>query len=144
MKKKIDEVKLQVSAGKANPAPPIGPVLGQRGLNIMEFCKQFNERTKDKEVGMPLPVVISIFADKSFTFEIKTPPASFLLKKAAGIEKGSAATGKNAYVGSVTRAQIEEIAKMKMEDMKVDSLESAMRSIEGTAKSIGLKLDLDV
>ena len=144
MKKKIDEVKLQVSAGKANPAPPIGPVLGQRGLNIMEFCKQFNERTKDKEVGMPLPVVISIFADKSFTFEIKTPPASFLLKKAAGIEKGSATTGKNAYVGSVTRAQIEEIAKMKMEDMKVDSLESAMRSIEGTARSIGLKLDLDV
>lgn len=140
-KKKIDEVKLQVAAGKANPAPPIGPVLGQRGLNIMEFCKQFNERTKDKEAGMPLPVIISVFADKSFTFEIKTPPASYLLRKATGIEKGAAAAGKDAPVGVVTAAQVEDVAKMKMEDMNVDSLQSAVRSIEGTARSMGLRVE---
>lgn len=137
-KKPIAEINLQIPAGKATSLPPIGPALGQRGVNIMEFCKQFNERTKDKEVGMPLPVVITVFADKSFSFEIKTPPSSYLLKRAAGVGKGSSSPNKTPAIGSVTLAQVEEIAKMKMGDMRIDSLQSAMRSIEGTAKSMGI------
>ncbi len=137
MKKKIAEVKLQVPARKATPSPPIGPVLGQRGLNIMEFCNQFNERTKDMETGMPLPVIITAYADRSFTFIIKTPPVSFLLKKAAGIEKGSKTPGRDT-VGKVSAEKVLEIAKMKIEDMGIDSIESAISSVKGTARSMSI------
>ena len=131
-------VKLQIPAGKANPAPPIGPALGQHGVNIMEFCKQFNAKTQAQE-GTIIPVVITIFVDRSFTFITKTPPASDLLKKAAGIEKGSGVPNKE-KVGKVKRKQIEEIAKLKMQDMTAASLETAMRSIEGSARSMGLEV----
>src|SRR5579863_819259 len=123
-------VKLQIPAGKANPAPPVGPALGQHGVNIMEFCKQFNARTQKQE-GMIIPAVISIFSDRSFTFILKSPPASDLLKKAAGIIKGSAAPHKE-KVGKITRAQLEEIAKTKMQDLNAVSVEGAMRIVEGT------------
>lgn len=132
-------VKLQVQAGKANPAPPVGPALGQAGLNIMEFCKAFNARTQDQEVGMPLPVVISVYKDKSFDFIIKTPPASYLLMKAAKIEKGSGEPNKN-KVGTVTQAQLEEIANAKMADLNCYDVETGAKIIAGTAVSMGLEV----
>jgi large subunit ribosomal protein L11 len=136
-KKIVGYVKLQVPAGKANPSPPIGPALGQRGLNIMEFCKAFNAQTQSYEPGLPLPVVITAFADKSFTFIIKTPPATILIKKAAGIQKGSA-TPHTVKVGKVTRAQLEEIAKAKMKDLTAADLDAAVRTIAGSARSMGI------
>jgi len=137
-KKVVAQVRLQLPAGKATPAPPVGPALGQRGVNIMEFCKRFNAETADK-AGMILPVVITIYEDKSFTFVVKTPPASFLLKRAAGVEKGSSEP-KRKIVGKVTRKQIEEIARIKLPDLNVNSLEAAIRIIEGTAKSMGIEI----
>jgi large subunit ribosomal protein L11 len=138
MAKKIaGYIKLQVPAGAANPSPPIGPALGQRGLNIMEFCKAFNAQTQKLEKGSPIPVVITIFADRSFTFEMKTPPVSHFLKKAAKLEKGAKATGRD-HVGSVTRDQIKEIAELKLKDLNCASIESAMRMIEGSARSMGI------
>jgi len=137
-KKVIAQVKLQLPAGQATPAPPVGPALGQHGVNIMEFVKAFNEKTRGQE-GYIIPVVITIYADRSFTFELKTPPASVLLKKAAGVETG-AHHPKKEIVGRITRKQLEEIAKMKMKDMNVASLEAAMRCIEGTAKSMGIEI----
>jgi large subunit ribosomal protein L11 len=136
-KKIVGFVKLQVPAGKANPAPPIGPALGQRGLNIMEFCKAFNAQTQGLEPGLPIPVVITAYADKSFTFIMKTPPASILIKKAAKIEKGSA-TPHTAKVGTITRAQAEEIAKTKMPDLTAADLEAAVRTVAGSARSMGI------
>lgn len=133
-------IKLQVSAGKANPAPPVGPALGQAGVNIMEFCKAFNARTQEMEAGMPLPVVISVYKDRSFDFIIKTPPASFLLMKAAGLQKGSPEPNKN-KVGKVTRAQVQGIAETKMPDLNAYDVEAAMRIIEGTARSMGLEVE---
>lgn len=135
-KKVLTNVKLQIPAGKANPAPPVGPALGQHGVNIMEFCKAFNARTQNQE-GMIIPVVITIYSDKSFTFVTKTPPASVLLMKAAKIEKGSSVPNKQ-KVGSVTREQIEEIAKTKLPDLNCVDLEAAMRIIEGTARNMGI------
>lgn len=137
MAKKIDGfIKLQIPAGAANPAPPVGPALGQRGVNIMEFCKAFNARTQDKS-GLIIPVVITVYTDRSFTFITKTPPASILLKKAAGLEKGSAVPNRD-KVGEVTRAQVKEIAETKMVDLNAFSIDSAMKIIEGTARSMGL------
>lgn len=135
-KKVIAEIKLQIPAGLANPSPPVGPALGQRGVNIMEFCKQFNAKTQ-AQPGMIIPVIITVYADRSFTFVTKTPPASVLLKKAAGVEKG-AADPKRGKVGKVTRAQVREIATLKRPDLSAESLEAAMRTIEGTARSVGL------
>lgn len=141
MAKKITGyIKLQIKAGQANPSPPVGPALGQRGLNIMEFCKAFNARTQHLEPGLPTPVVITAYADKSFTFETKTPPASVLLKKAAGITSGSKRPNSD-KVGKVTRAQVEEIAKTKMPDLNANELEAAMRTVEGTARSMGLVVE---
>lgn len=141
MAKKIENyIKLQVSAGAANPSPPVGPALGQHGLNIMEFCKAFNARTQDVENGIPLPVVIAVYSDKSFTFEIKTPPASVLLKKAAGIMKGSAAPNAS-KVGTVTRDQLEEIAATKMKDLNANDMDAAVKIIAGSARSIGLDVE---
>lgn len=139
-KKIVGYVKLQVPAGKANPSPPIGPALGQRGLNIMEFCKAFNAQTQGMEPGLPLPVVITAFADKSFTFIIKTPPAAVLIKKAIKLDKGSAkpATDK---VGKITRAQLEEIAKTKLKDMTAADLDAAVRTIAGSARSMGVTVE---
>ncbi|HBT40216.1 MAG: 50S ribosomal protein L11 [Thermotoga sp. 50_1627] len=137
-KKVVAQVKLQLPAGKATPAPPVGPALGQRGVNIMEFCKRFNAETADK-AGMILPVIITVYEDRSFSFVVKTPPASFLLKKAANIESGSG-EAKRKIVGKVTRKQIEEIAKLKMPDLTANDLEAAMRIIEGTAKSMGIEV----
>jgi large subunit ribosomal protein L11 len=139
-KKIIGYIKLQVPAGKANPSPPIGPALGQRGLNIMEFCKAFNAQTQGVEPGLPIPVVITAFADKSFTFIMKTPPATILLKKAAGITKGSPKANTN-KVGKVTRAQLEEIAKQKKPDLTAGDLDAAVRTIAGSARSIGLEVE---
>ncbi len=140
MAKKIDGyINLQVKAGQANPAPPIGPALGQRGVNIMEFCKSFNAKTKDMEQGTPIPVKITVFSDRSFTFEMKTPPASHFLKKAAGIESGSKETGRT-VAGSVTMAQVRDIAKVKMKDLNTDDLEAAARIIAGSARSMGLRV----
>ena len=137
MAKKITAyVKLQCPAGKANPSPPVGPALGQHGVNIMEFCKQFNARTKDQD-GMTIPVVITVFSDRSFTFITKTPPAAVLLLKAAGVEKGSGTPGKT-KVGKVTRTKVEEIAKMKMPDLNAVDLAGAIKMIEGTARNMGL------
>ena len=141
MAKKIENyVKLQVPAGAANPSPPVGPALGQHGLNIMEFCKAFNAQTQDVENGMPLPVVIAVYSDKSFTFEIKTPPAAVLLRKAAGISKGSGTPNSN-KVGTVTRAQIEEIATTKMKDLNANDMEAAVKIIAGSARSMGLTVE---
>ncbi|MFQ5582123.1 MAG: 50S ribosomal protein L11 [Mariprofundaceae bacterium] len=141
MAKKLEKyVKLQVPAGNANPAPPVGPALGQAGLNIMEFCKAFNARTQEMEKGIPLPVIISVYKDKSFDFVIKTPPASVLLKKAANIQKGSAEPNKN-KVGKVTSAQVREIAETKMPDLNCYDTEAAMRIVEGTARSMGLEVE---
>lgn len=140
MAKKIDGyLKLQVPAGQANPSPPIGPALGQRGVNIMEFCKAFNAKTQKMEPGQPCPTTLTIYADKSFTFEIKTPPASFFLKKAAGLKSGGAEPGR-AVAGSVTRAQIKEIAEAKMVDLSANDIDAAMLIIEGSARSIGLEV----
>ncbi|MBE0619701.1 MAG: 50S ribosomal protein L11 [Burkholderiales bacterium] len=136
-KKIVGFIKLQVPAGKANPSPPIGPALGQRGLNIMEFCKAFNAQTQKVEPGLPLPVVITAFADKSFTFIIKTPPASVLIMKAAGLEKGSKVPHTD-KVGKLTRAQAEEIAKTKMPDLTASDLDAAVRTIAGSARSMGV------
>ena len=135
-KKVVGFIKLQVPAGKANPSPPIGPALGQRGLNIMEFCKAFNAQTQQLEKGSPIPVVITIYADRSFTFEMRTPPVSYFLKKAAKVDKGAKATGRD-KAGVVTRDQVKEIAEKKMKDLNCDTVESAMRMIEGSAKSMG-------
>jgi large subunit ribosomal protein L11 len=140
MAKKIDGyIKLQVPAGKANPSPPIGPALGQRGLNIMEFCKAFNAATQKLEPEMPVPVVITVYSDRSFTFQIKSPPASYFLRKAAGIEKGSAQTGRTA-AGRITMRQIREIAEKKMQDLNANDLEAASRMLVGTARSMGLEV----
>ncbi|MFA7558662.1 MAG: 50S ribosomal protein L11 [Hydrogenophaga sp.] len=136
-KKIVGFIKLQVPAGKANPSPPIGPALGQRGMNIMEFCKAFNAQTQGVEPGLPLPVVITAFADKSFTFVIKTPPAATLIKKALKLDKGSAVPNKN-KVGKITRAQLEEIAKTKQKDMTAADLDAAVRTIAGSARSMGV------
>jgi len=141
MAKKIEKyIKLQVPAGAANPSPPVGPALGQHGLNIMEFCKAFNAQTQDVENGMPLSVVIAVYSDKSFTFEIKTPPAAVLLKKAAGIAKGSGVPNAN-KVGKVTRAQLEEIATTKMVDLNANDMDAAVRIIAGSARSMGLDVE---
>jgi large subunit ribosomal protein L11 len=136
-KKVTGYLKLQVPAGAANPAPPIGPALGQRGLNIMEFCKAFNAKTQQMEKGMPVPVTITIYADRSFTFEMKTAPISYFLKKAAKVQSGAKTPGRDP-VGSVTKAQIKEIAEKKMADLNCDTVEAAMRMIEGSARSMGL------
>jgi large subunit ribosomal protein L11 len=141
MAKKIEGyIKLQIPAGKANPAPPIGPALGQHGVNIMEFCKAFNAKTQDGDPDLKVPVVITVYADRSFTFETKTAPAADLIRKAAGIPKGSSEPNRD-KVGTISRAKLEEIAKMKMPDLNTTSLESATRTIEGTAKSMGLKVE---
>jgi large subunit ribosomal protein L11 len=133
-------VKLQIEAGKATPAPPIGPALGQAGVNIMEFCKQFNARTQNKEMaGLIIPVVITVFNDKSFTFITKTPPASVLLKRAAGVAKGAGAPNKD-KVGKVTEKQVAEIAKQKLPDLNAASLETAIKSVKGTARSMGIEV----
>ena len=139
-KKIIGYIKLQIPAGKANPSPPVGPALGQRGLNIMEFCKAFNAATQGMEPGLPIPVVITAFADKSFTFIMKTPPASILLKKAAGLQKGSSNPLTN-KVGKLTRTQLEEIAKTKDPDLTAADLDAAVRTIAGSARSMGLDVE---
>lgn len=138
-KKAVTKIKLQVKAGEANPAPPIGPALGQHGVNIMEFCKSFNAKTQKMEKGLPLPVVIDVFADKSFTFIIKTPPASVLLLKALGVGKGSA-TPHSQKIGKLTLPQIEEIAKIKQPDLTAKDLKAAMRTIMGTARNMGIEV----
>lgn len=138
-KEVVAKVKLQIVAGQASPAPPVGPSLAPHGVNLMDFVRQFNDRTKSMEEGTIVPVVVTVFKDRSFTFIIKTPPASFLLKKAAGIAKGSSAPNKD-KVGKVTRKQIEEIARIKLPDLNTDDLEAAIRSIEGTAKNMGLEI----
>ena len=138
MAKKVTAyIKLQVKAGQANPSPPVGPALGQHGVNIMEFCKSFNAQTQKVEQGMPLPVIITVYSDRSFTFIMKTPPATVLLKKAAGIESGSA-TPHTVKVGAVTRKQLEEIAKLKMPDLTAADMDAAVRTIAGSARSMGL------
>ena len=139
-KKLSNYIKLQVPAGAANPSPPVGPALGQHGLNIMEFCKAFNAQTQDVENGMPLPVIISVYSDKSFTFQIKTPPAAVLLRKAAGIAKGSG-TPNTAKVGTVTRAQLEEIATAKMVDLNANDMDAAVRIIAGSARNMGIDVE---
>ena len=141
MAKKIDAyIKLQVKAGEANPSPPVGPALGQHGVNIMEFCKAFNAKTQGMEKGMPIPVVISVYTDKSFTFITKTPPASILLKKAAGIQKGSG-TPNTVKVATVTRAQLEEIATVKKADITAADMDAAVRTIAGSARSMGIDVE---
>jgi large subunit ribosomal protein L11 len=141
MAKKVEAyVKLQVAAGKANPSPPVGPALGQHGVNIMEFCKAFNAKTQNLEVGMPVPVVITIYSDRSFTFVIKTPPAAVLLKKAAGLSSGSGRPNTE-KVGTVTRAQLEEIATTKMADLTAANMDAAVRTIAGSARSMGLNVE---
>ena len=141
MAKKIEAyIKLQVAAGQANPSPPVGPALGQRGVNIMEFCKAFNAKTQELEQGLPIPVVITVYSDRSFTFVTKTPPASILLRKAAGIAKGSSRPNSD-KVGTVNRAQLEEIAKTKTPDLTAADLDAAVRTIAGTARSMGLVVE---
>jgi len=139
-KKIVGFVKLQVPAGKANPSPPIGPALGQRGLNIMEFCKAFNAQTQKVEPGLPLPVVITAYADKSFTFIIKTPPTTVLIKKAAGLDKGSPRPHTD-KVGKITKKQVEDIAKTKMPDLNASDLEAAMKTVAGSARSMGVVVE---
>ena len=141
MAKKVQAyIKLQVAAGKANPSPPVGPALGQHGVNIMEFCKAFNAQTQSMEAGMPVPVVITVYADRSFTFITKTPPAAVLLKKAAVLKSGSARPNTE-KVGTVTRAQLEEIATVKMEDLTAADMDAAVRTIAGSARSMGLNVE---
>ena len=139
-KKVTGYIKLQVAAGKANPSPPVGPALGQKGVNIMEFCKAFNAATQSMEVGMPIPVVITVYSDKSFTFITKTPPASVLLKKAMGLKSGSARPNSD-KVGKISRAQLEEIAKTKEPDLTAANLDASVRTIAGTARSMGLEVE---
>lgn len=140
MAKKIDGyIKLEISAGQANPSPPVGPALGQRGLNIMEFCKAFNAATQDGEQGVPTPVIITVYQDHTFSFVTKTPPASYFLRKAAGLEKGAATAGRET-VGQVTRAQLKEIAETKMVDLNASNLDAAVRMIAGSARSMGLEV----
>jgi large subunit ribosomal protein L11 len=138
-KKVVGQIKLQVPAGKANPSPPIGPALGQRGLNIMEFCKQFNAATQGLEVGMPIPVVITAYGDRTFTFVTKTPPASYFIKRAAKIDKGNATPGRT-VTGQITMAQCREIAEQKMKDMNANDLDAAAAMIAGSARSMGLQV----
>ena len=138
-KKVIGEIKLQIPAGQANPSPPVGPALGQRGVNIMEFCKAFNAASQSQQ-GMIIPVIVTVYADRSFTFVTKTPPASVLLKKAAGVEKGSGEPGK-VRVGKVTRAQVREIAEIKLRDLTAKDLDAAVKTVEGTARSLGLEIE---
>ena len=138
-RKVIAQIKLQIAAGQANPSPPVGPALGQRGVNIMEFCKTFNAKTQG-QTGMIIPVLITVYADRSFTFVTKTPPAAVLLKRAAAVEKGAADPKRN-KVGTVTRAQIREIAELKLTDLTAASLEAAIRTVEGTARSVGLQVE---
>ena len=141
MAKKIDGyIKLQVPAGEARPAPPIGPALGQRGLNIMEFCKAFNARTQSLEAGMPIPTVITVYADKSFAFETKSPPASYFVKKAAGLEKGSGEAGRVDPVGRVAMSELRRIAELKAEDLNCDDVKSACRMLAGSARSMGVEV----
>lgn len=141
MAKKIEAyIKLQVAAGQANPSPPVGPALGQHGVNIMEFCKAFNAQTQGMEPGSPVPVVISVYSDRSFTFTMKTPPAAFLLRKAAKIKKGSGAPNTN-KVGKVTREQLEEIATLKMPDLTASDMDAAVRTIAGSARSAGIEVE---
>lgn len=141
MAKKIKGyIKLQVAACKANPAPPIGPALGQHGVNIMEFCKGFNAKTEGMEVGMPIPVVITVFEDRSFTFEMKTPPVSYFVKKAAKLQKGSQTPGKGGYVAKITKSQVKEIAQSKMQDLNANDVEAAMSMVEGSARSMGIEV----
>jgi large subunit ribosomal protein L11 len=141
MAKKIQAyIKLQVAAGKANPSPPVGPALGQHGVNIMEFCKAFNAQTQGVEVGLPIPVVITVYADRSFTFIMKTPPASVLLKKAAGVQSGSSRPNSE-KVGKLTRQQLEEIAKVKMPDLTAASMDAAVRTLAGSARSAGIETE---
>lgn len=141
MAKKINAyIKLQVAAGKANPSPPVGPALGQHGVNIMEFCKAFNAQTQDMEAGAPVPVVISVYSDRSFTFTMKTPPAAYLLKKAAGIKSGSGRPNTD-KVGTVTRAQLEDIAKTKDADLTAADMDAAVRTIAGSARAMGLNVE---
>ena len=140
MAKKIEAyVKLEIPAGKANPSPPVGPALGQRGVNIMQFCKEFNAATQGGEIGVPTPVVITVYSDRSFTFVTKTPPTSFFLKRAAKIDKGSGTTGRG-FAGKVTKAQIREIAEKKMPDLNSPTIESAMAQVAGSARSMGLEV----
>jgi large subunit ribosomal protein L11 len=139
-KKVIGYIKLQVPAGKANPSPPIGPALGQRGLNIMEFCKAFNAQTQQLEAGMPIPVVITAYSDRTFTFVTKTPPVTYFLKKAANVQKGSQTPGKGGTVGQVTMEQIREIAAKKMVDLNANDIEAAASMLVGSARSMGLKV----
>src|SRR5215467_9317494 len=138
-KKIVGYIKLQVPAGSANPSPPIGPALGQRGLNIMEFCKAFNAKTQAEEKGMPIPVTITVFSDKSFAFDMKTPPASYYLKKAAKLTDGSKAPGRD-FVGSVTMAQVREIAKAKMKNLNANDIDAASKLIAGSARSMGIEV----
>ncbi len=139
-KKVVGQLKLQVPAGKANPSPPIGPALGQRGINIMEFCKAFNAKTQETEPGAPCPTIITYYQDKSFTFEIKTPPASYFLKKSLKLKSGSKAPGRDS-VGTVKQAQLREIAEAKMVDLNANTVEQAMKIIAGSARSMGLKVE---
>ncbi len=139
-KKVTGYIKLQVPAGKANPSPPVGPALGQHGVNIMEFCKAFNAQTQDVEAGLPLPVIITVYSDRSFTFVIKTPPASVLLKKTLGLDKGSS-TPNTSKVGKATREQLEEVAKVKMPDLTAADMEAAVRTVAGTARSMGIDVE---
>src|ERR1700719_613832 len=138
-KKIVGMIKLQVPAGKANPSPPIGPALGQRGLNIMEFCKAFNAQTQNLSKGMPIPVVITAFADRFFTVEMKTPPVSYFITKAAKLESGSKTPGRE-KAGAVTRSQVQEIAEKKMKDLNCDPIEAAMRMVEGSARAVGIEV----
>ena len=138
-KKVVGQLKLQIKAGEANPSPPVGPALGQRGINIMEFCKAFNASTGDQEVGTPLPTVITVYADRSFSFETKTPPASYLIKKAANLKSGSKEPGK-VSAGKIKRSQLADIATAKMKDLNANDLESATRIIEGSARAMGLEV----
>ena len=141
MAKKIEGyLKLQIPAGKANPSPPVGPALGQRGLNIMEFCKAFNASTQKMEAGMPIPVVITVYVDKSFTFETKSPPVSFFIKKAIKLKKGSQTPGKE-FIASISKNDIKNIAETKMQDLNTDNAESAERMVAGTARSMGIKVE---
>ena len=140
MAKKVTAyIKLQVPAGSANPSPPIGPALGQHGLNIMEFCKQFNAQTQKMEKGSPIPVVITVYQDRSFSFEMRTPPVSYFIKKAAKLESGSKTPGRE-RAGTVTKAQVREIAEQKMKDLNCDTVEAAMRMVEGSARSMGIEV----
>src|ERR1041385_7752974 len=138
-RKMVGYIKLQVPPGASNPSPPVGPALGQRGLNIMEFCKAFNAKTQQMEKGVPIPVNITVFSDKSFSFDMKTPPASYFLKKAARLESGSKAPGRT-FVGTVTKAQVREIAQAKMKDLNANDVDMAMRLIEGSARSMGIQV----